>query len=84
MMNEGIATTVYLHDARLVLMSAREIIRVCCEGEEAMPGFLLCRDTPHDFCREGLEASIREREQILERIAGLRANAWAPPDHAVR
>lgn len=74
----GIIRQASINATRLRLIEAREVVRVCSENEEREPGFLLCRETPHEFCREGLAASIRERDRILARIADLRAGGWAP------
>jgi len=78
MAEAGIIRETSLNRTRLRLLEAREIVRVCCENEERAPGFLLCPGAPHDFCREGLAASVRQRDRILARIAELRAAGWAP------
>jgi aminoglycoside N3'-acetyltransferase len=74
----GLVRKTMLNQAELRLAAAREIIRFSAESEEREPGFLLCRGTPHDFCRDIMAGCRRDREGILGRIAALRANGWAP------
>jgi aminoglycoside 3-N-acetyltransferase len=80
MRSAGIVGSAELKGAEVLLADAREIVRICCEQEERRPGFLLCPETPHDFCSEGLEKTLEQRDGILKRIAGLRASGWAPAE----
>ena len=67
-----------VNGAAIRLVAARDVIRFCGEAEERQPGWLLCRQAPHDFCRRAMEACIRHRPAILRRVAALRAGEWAP------
>ncbi len=76
----GIVSSAELNGTEVLLADAREIVRICCEEEERRPGFLLCPETPHEFCRAGLEKTLEERAGILRRIADLRSSGWSPAE----
>jgi aminoglycoside 3-N-acetyltransferase len=82
MERSGFMRMTALGDAEIRMIPSRAVIRICCEQEEARAGFLLCRETPHEFCRQGLADSIRLRQPILTRISLLRSGGWAPPAQA--